>query len=484
MSNIDELNYLAVGKNGAYADTGRYQSNPDQVVKISKHIADNAIQELNIYFHGGLVPESSAEESIKRVMAALDKRGVANAHNLGFIWKTDLLTTLKDNISDIFGSKFGKSLLKWVIRAVSKKLRVDSTKSGGVGQGLSIEEIEEAMNEAVHNNTPILAGLTMDFGRKAKGPGNDIDEGDFELITQVAAEIKEAYGSDDAPFDTWGSLPERVSADPELVDIFQAQASKSKGLFSAAKIAIAVVKVAARVIKRYIKDTDHGLHATIVEEICRAYFISDIGQWAWGEMKAKGAEMWQADSKVGFDFMHQLQQLSPGITVNLIGHSAGSVCIARLLQEKRAQQWNITINKIVWWAPACTCELFKDAIIDHEEDFNDFRMYTMDDSFERNDDLINGQSWLYPSSLLYFISGALESKADYPIAGMTRFHSAQTPHSSPLFHRIKEFVAPAGRRILSETPSGALPGYRSQAIDHGAFNYDEETLDSLTEYLR
>lgn len=122
-----------------------------------------------------------------------------------------------------------------------------------------------------------------------------------------------------------------------------------------------------------------------------------------------------------------------------------------MLKSKRNFQWNNPINKVVWWAPASKQDLFIDELISFQDDFENFRMFTMADSLERADILVDNLKWLYPSSLLYFISGVLEKYSDYPITGMLRFYSGQRPYSGNDFLIAKRFLEVNNRLITSQT---------------------------------
>lgn len=484
MTNIDNNHFLAVGDGGKYSHTGAYRSNPDQVKAIITHLKEQKITELTLYFHGGLVDENSAETSILRVMNALAEREKPNAEVLSFIWKTGFLETVRDNLDEIFKSKFGTSLLKWTIRAVTKKLKVDFAKAT-VNDGLSLNEIEQELNASVVEKRAPFNELEVELDSKAKGPNiHGIDENDQELIAVLQMEMESRYGFNNNLFEAeWAGLPGKrllsPDVDPVIVDIPKGE----KGILAWGKLAAAIVKVTVNVIKRYLKDRDHGLQATVIEEICRAYFVSDAGQWIWGNMKTKAEEMWGKPGCVGFDFMNSLEQELPGITLNLVGHSAGSVAICELLKQRRARNWLVPVKKICWWAPACHADLFLDQIIEHQSDYHQFRMYTMKDSYERNDALVNAFPWIYPSSLLYFISGVLEDEADTPLAGMARYHQQQGPYKGSPFDAINKFLHESQRLVLSKTGLGD-PGFESDAVDHGGFSEDGLTLKSLSEYMR
>ena len=64
---------------------------------------------------------------------------------------------------------------------------------------------------------------------------------------------------------------------------------------------------------------------------------------------------------------------------------------------------------LLFLAPASRIQLFADVITSHGRRLGNFRMFTMSDALERKDRLV---PVIYPHSLLYFISGVLESAYD------------------------------------------------------------------------
>lgn len=484
MTFIDKLHYLAVGDDGKYSHQGKYQSSSDQVNAIVENLKAKEIKELTIYFHGGLNKEISIEANLQSVLAKLDERNKPNSEAMVFIWKTGFLETVRENLDEIFQSSFGRSLLKWSIRAITKKLKVDFTKSV-MNDGLSLDEIEQEWNEAESQNRIPFETIQVEVAGGSKGTAfiSDNDE-DSNLVSQIQTELEgDYYFNPSKTENDWGTFPHKTSVSSDLKNISSEESSDAKG-FDFASLALAIAKVAIRVIKRYTNDSNHTFQATVVEEICRAYFISDAGQWVWGGMKSKAEQMWAQGDRVGFDLLDRLSKELPNIQLNLIGHSAGSIAICHLIRKKREQRWPISIGKILWLAPACRMDLFLEEIIKYNQEFQSFLMITMKDSFEMKDALVNKIPWLYPSSLLYFISGVLEQEADTPLAGMARYHRSIKPYTTDMFKEIEIFLnADFKRIILSETDDGASLGFQSKAIDHGAFDNDESTLKTMITFL-
>ena len=176
-----------------------------------------------------------------------------------------------------------------------------------------------------------------------------------------------------------------------------------------------VVSIAFKVVKRFIQKRDHDFYPTIIEEILRQFYIAELGATVWNEMKVKADQMWEDNTgRAGLDqyagryFLDKLaayMKTTPGVQVNLIGHSAGSIAICNLLKHSSQAHSDLKFNNIIFMAPACRADIFKAEIIDHTERFNKFRSFTMSDINEKNDILVSG---LYTQSLLYLISGILE----------------------------------------------------------------------------
>src|SRR5262249_52271590 len=59
----------------------------------------------------------------------------------------------------------------------------------------------------------------------------------------------------------------------------------ARGIFSTAKLIYHAGKVLWRVISRFREGRDHGVYATVVEEVLRQLYFTNIGAALWGTMK-------------------------------------------------------------------------------------------------------------------------------------------------------------------------------------------------------
>lgn len=237
---------------------------------------------------------------------------------------------------------------------------------------------------------------------------------------------------------------------------------------------------------------DHDFYPTIIEELMRELYIADLGAWIWNNMKEKSNEMWQDNSGLSginqfagrylFDKLVSYHKKHQDIQVNLVGHSAGSIAICNLLKMSAENYPQLIFNNIIFMAPACRIDLFRDEIVTHPNRFINFRMFTMTDENEKKDVLVKH---FYPHSLLYLVSGILENEGkDYDayILGLERNISATKPYDSiEEIIEVHKFLYEANqnRVSFSKTNETTPEGLRTQSLSHGGFDDDEETVDSI-----
>ena len=168
-----------------------------------------------------------------------------------------------------------------------------------------------------------------------------------------------------------------------------------------------------------------------------------------------------------------------GFTVDLVGHSAGSIAICQLLPE--AVRRGVKLRNVVFLAPACTVDLFYDNVVRlHDTSahttpaFEQFRLFTLRNTEECQDRIIPG---LYHKSLLYLVSGVMEENADEPILGLARHTTGATPYDSDKAKAVHAYLGKENRVIRAGEPP--VDGLSSKATSHGGFSSDPATLASL-----
>ncbi len=211
-----------------------------------------------------------------------------------------------------------------------------------------------------------------------------------------------------------------------------------------------------------------------------------LGRRAWAEMKRSCRLAFQPrldDGEVGGGY-RALQLLRDLLRrrdaeVHLIGHSAGSIFTAELISrwfsdpELAVEKKENSIKSLQYLAPAITRQAFKTQVLPHlGQNIKQFRVYTMDDDRERDDDCKE----VYRKSLLYLVSRAFEDAGEHvPILGMERY---LTGHQSD----------PNLSAALTGLGNASVIHYSSDANDekgftrarhHGDFDNEPFTMESV-----
>jgi hypothetical protein len=491
MADLDKHYYVNVGKGGTFAPSGnaQFDTTAEDIDTIFQALKVANQKRLLIYFHGGLVNAADGMATAERIFRyASSQNNTSNhSHPVSFVWETGLLETIQQNVTSVGNSAFFKKLLIKIIKVAGRKLgldlkKVDGVSSKGVG-ALNEEQIREELKKA----SP-FEDVIVNSGKRSASvvaaeatPDNTIH---FEnvLAPEVAAEIEEEIADD----------PQLMQlAMQERAFIKEAEAAEgSKGFITMAALIKAAVKITIRVIRRFLKKRDHGFYPTIIEEIFREIYIAEIGTWLWSQMKNKAKAMWAEDQftddvehwHAGTYFLKKMvkyREQHGELTIDLLGHSAGSIAICELLEAVAKRQIPLTFRNIVFMAPACRCELFSETVLRYQNLYHAFRCFTMQDRLECKDHLV---PILYPRSLLYFISGVLEENSDDAyILGLERHIDGRKPYrNDDLLRHISTFVKENDRMVYAITEDGSLQGFCSTARHHGDFDNDgEPTLDSI-----
>lgn len=466
---FSKLNYINVGKSGTYTPTGEYKTTPEDIQSIISHVSETS-EHIAIHFHGGLVDEDTGMQTAKN-MASVYKE--AGAHPITFVWETGFLETLKESWKDI---SVNSGLLKKIVQIALQKVVKKVT---GIDGGKSASNLDITTEQAQQ----ILE----------QHPSSIITQADLEQdLSEFASELK-SFQENMIEQEFENEIRQLLIQDSDLKAEFDSvqEGSTEKGL--SLTIGITIARIAIRVFKRYRRKNHHGLHATIVEESLHQLGMAPVGREVWSAMKNKSNKMWtKSDSGTqypGYDFFQALNQVAetkPNLKIDLIGHSAGAVAICNLLKAISDNNFNhLTIRNIIFLAPAVTMELFKSEMIDNSDRFDSLSIFTMRNKLELADTLVGDYAFIYPSSLLYFISGVLEEKVDTSLVGMHRFYGG-TGQLRQLSEDEKEtikYIKGADVKLALSKSTGKV-GLETQAIDHGAFDEDKYTRLSIQHILR
>lgn len=483
---LDKLTYVNVGTNGTLS--GDLNTTAADIDAILNHLKTPEVEKVVLHFHGGLVNTEAGElTAAKMVPLYRDRTG---SHPVVFIWQTGFLQTVQENILKINKTKLFQKVVAYAIQQLAKRLHVP-VPGRGEGQTEPISDIEAKIAEP---------GGMESYELGARGGAQLLKREQLQLMQQEAqAEVDEQLENELLQDPGLEAILRVEAPNTTLLNkdaVIDPKAPPSRGFISVTKLAIAIGKIVVQVAGRYIDERDHGFGATVVEETLRELYLADFGAWVWSGIKDVAEKMWLPNDNLSGKDLHggtyfveglaRVQNEKRKLKIDLVGHSAGSIAICHLLKTAATSQPSLNIRNVIFMAPACTTTLFLDEIVRHQERFTAFRMFTMNDQFEKDNHLVE---IIYERSLLYLIAGILEPKDDTPIAGMMRFCTGAAPFDSPDLNQAKTFLFPMNtqRLVLSRTSVTAplaAEGLRSNATRHQDFNTDPDTLDSLVAMIK
>lgn len=481
MQNLIDKDFIVnVGPQSTFHPSGYYQTKPEDINHMFERFECEDTRKIALYFHGGLVNETSGLASARNIsLPILD----AGCQPVCFVWETGLFETIGTNLSKISETKLFHKLLKLLLKKVTEKLGFDSVLGRGVaGPGVTDEQIEFELAQPV----PFAEYNQIDGNKGSRSAINigAIGARSFMLEQELNAEI--------APL---------IVRDLEFQALLNAnqltatRGQQGRGLVTTANFVGHVVKIAYRIIMRFVKKRDHNLYPTVVEEILRELYVSELGAWVWKMMKDKANDMWSSnEGRQGLDqfparyFLDKLadyKEKFPDTEISLIGHSAGSIVICHLLKCTAGLAKAFKYNHIILMAPACRIDLFVTEILNRPGSYTDIRIFTMSDEYECKDIMI---PFFYTHSLLYLISGALEDEgesSDAYILGLERHIGYKLPYNIGELLASHDYLYLDGlNRVSFSVYKGSVDGLGTAAEKHGDFDDDDATLKSVNYILR
>lgn len=472
-----------------------------------------------LYLHGGLVDQASAEAMATRLSSKGDRSLNApdDWEQIYIVWRTGFLETLRINWVELAkNDRLYNALFKRLMKYVAEKVGAESPGGRGAGSGplkLTDKQINDRLNsgnDAPFSDLDDLAGSTQNSQR---GRGfTQADENSVELEMKKLLELDRDLGRVSEDIDAHIAS---LTADPvraaftgnedagrppfEHVDETLRKEWVTRGPQGRARalewggVLIGLVehgvKIAVRVIKRYRQGRDHGLHATIAEEIARQLYGDRIGSAVWGAMTKDAADHFK-EKGLGGELIKALSSRDDH-RLTLVGHSAGSIWATEFLTAlKPAAGQELSL---VFLAPAVRIKKFADMIDLYAANIRQFHLFAMHDELERRDVLLGkGFGFVYPSSLLYLVSGLFETEkndamVDAPLLGMARFITEDIDWLSEeeevqALKKVRAFLAAVqGRIVFSQT--GENDKLQSKSTSHGGFDDDIHTLKSVATYF-
>lgn len=515
---------------------GRADTQPGDVDAIVRALQKDARKHLVVHFHGGLV---SKEQGLALAEHLLNEAKVysptpdTGGYAVFFVWESGAWETIRNNLAELADEPVFKQLLRKLVQYALERLGAEdpSTTRSSVAQascGALTAEVKREFDTFWANpgksTIPYRGFVPIAYPTQARSASLVVSEDEIQAdLEQDRAFLQALATLPDLPSATRSALApsgasEHRSDFSELASREFSKTSSTRGFVELYQVAKYVARVLRGILRRYAAGRDHGLYATCVEELVRGFKVAGSGMNEWGKalewnrMKQDTADAFgpNPDIHAGTALLVRLQAaLAGGLKldrVTLVGHSTGAIYIAHWLEHCGQYLPETIKHDVIYLAPAITHDMFALVVQNSASRMGKFRMFAMRDALERDDqvwgqdeDLPGGHDWrrhIYPSSLLYLVSGILESRLnasgewedepDMPILGMERFLAETNTYSETDFPSVKVvrdwLHAESGRVVWSKT-IGNPRGMNSESIDHGAFDDDPATLESLREIV-
>ncbi len=309
------------------------------------------------------------------------------------------------------------------------------------------------------------AAANTDTASRAAAPAGSVERGEA-ILARLDGSLK-------------GEIDLLASSPDDTVPRTGGRGFVSVGAFVAGR----ALKAAMGCIERFRGWRDHGLHATIVEEVCREFYGDWIGSTIWGWM-VDDAGLHFGQGGFGATLLAMLAADPPERMV-VTAHSAGSIWASRMLLAMAGADAKTPID-LCLLAPAVRANLFVEAVTRAAPLVRRCHMFTMDDALESRDAVLgHDQGYIYPRSLLYLVSGLFETKdgeayPDAPILGMQRFVGVDWLDGAEAADAaaVSAFFAQPDKAIHYSPGSGM-----TDADSHGGFDDNVLTLKSVNEQV-
>ena len=191
--------------------------------------------------------------------------------------------------------------------------------------------------------------------------------------------------------------------------------------------------------------------------------FAPAGTALWDEMK-QNAQAISADADSGGRILFDALRASPvlarhPVRIHLVGHSAGAIALAYLIDRIAAQEWDF--ESVTFLAPALRVDRFEERVLPWLEAgrIRRLREYQLSDAAELQDPTLRPLLG-YGHSMLYLVSRSFEGGGRVPILGMERYFPAAVAKMA----RVKVLTAPS-------------PATR--CTTHGGFDADDATMASV-----
>jgi hypothetical protein len=409
----------------------------------------NHINHICVFFHGGLVTRSEGLDTAHFLINGYTNAG---AYPFFFIWNSDLLSTLKDRIRQHSEDPVFATVVRHTELTVAGKIRA----------ALDKQKLPPLPAPAkIARSGPRMFGQLAELGRaydeawaKRAGAQLGCSQRELEQFARFALSAEKAV-----------PVKRRRLKLTRPSDVY------------------------ARIIERFNTGHDHGLYTTTLEEWLIEFGLGRFGSNTWRTMQKFIKNSFDASVKAGgtafVGHLCDVWNKAPKTRVTLIGHSAGSIYVQRMIEALNARlpAGSPAQLEIILLAPAISFARMNAGLSVLRKRVRGLRVFALKDEIESS----YFEVWPYDKSLLYIVSSLCERDpyADRPLVGMQRYWSGSSPYAIPEIEEVTGFIEPPRmiRTVWALTKPNAKPGWRSQAKKHGEFPEECYTNGSVCHIL-
>ena len=425
------------------------QTSPQDLTDAFNNFKKSKLKHICVFFHGGLV---SRPEGLDTAHFLISGYTNARAYPFFFVWNSAFMDTLKDRIRQYSEDPVFAAVVRHTALTVARKMRA----------ALDKQKLPPLPAAKIARSGPPMYGQLAELGRAydeawAKRAGAQLGCSQreleqfarFVLHAEKAVPVKHRMLKLTSPADVW-----------------------------------------ARIHERFNTGHDHGFWTTDLEEWLIEFGLGDFGSRTWRKMQRFIRNSFDANAKAGGTaFVRHLCDVwnkAPKTRVTLIGHSAGSIYVQRMIEALNAR---LPVGSpaqvdIILLAPAISFARMNAGLSVLRKRVRGLRVFALKDEIEKT----YFEVFPYYGSLLYIVSSLCERDryADRPLVGMQRYWWGTRPYATPEIREVMRFIEPPPRTIRTvwaTTKPNAKPGWRSQARKHGEFPEEPCTNDSVCHIL-
>ena len=248
--------------------------------------------------------------------------------------------------------------------------------------------------------------------------------------------------------------------------------------------------------------TTRGVGHWITEKISDPIVEKTIGRPfarpLWSEMK-ENAELAAEPGRGGDLLAEALRSLAASwgdqFELHLMGHSAGSIMLGRLLGTLVQKGLLDCIQSVHLYAPACTVAFANQYYAPQADIMQRLHLHILSDRCEQDDNV----AFIYQKSLLYFVSNALEADKRMPILGLENVFnpgyfdwdgSACTSEALTNWRNAVEISTLKDRltihteeKIITRLGNGTDVSEKTEKPSHGGFDNDVQVIGTTLERI-